>query len=157
MVLFTKYYTRMDGQQNIKFCNVKAPWRWRRSTETCSDVCYIIWYIYIYIYIYMHMHLLVHIINNKMSCLGEPVNYGSMEIHWLRNYECTVNLIVYEINRKRICSSTAMDLFCTMTKKCIIISQIITLLHVSTLSCHPQGACNQYFAKLHKHFKCSCW
>jgi hypothetical protein len=30
------------------------------------------------------------------------------------------------------------------------ISQIITLLHVSTLSCHPQGACNQYLAKLHK-------
>ena len=23
----------------------------------------------------------------------------------------------------------------------------ITLLHVSTLSCHPQGACNQYLAK----------
>jgi len=36
-----------------------------------------------------------------------------------------------------------------MTNKCTIISQIITLLHVSTLSCHPQGACNQYLAKLH--------
>jgi hypothetical protein len=33
-------------------------------------------------------------------------------------------------------------LFCTMTNKCTIISQIITHLHVSTLSCHPQGACN---------------
>ena len=31
-----------------------------------------------------------------------------------------------------------------MTNKCTIISQIITLLHVSTLSCHPQAACNQY-------------
>ena len=30
-------------------------------------------------------------------------------------------------------------LFCTMTNKCTIISQIITLLHVSTLSCHPHG------------------
>jgi hypothetical protein len=29
-----------------------------------------------------------------------------------------------------------------------IISQVITLLHVSTLSCHPQGACNQYIAEL---------
>ena len=48
-------------------------------------------------------------------------------------------------------------LFCTMTNKCTIISQIITLLHVSTLSCHPQVACNQYLAKLHKYFKCSCW
>jgi hypothetical protein len=28
-----------------------------------------------------------------------------------------------------------------------IISQIIALLHVSTLSCHPQTACNQYLAK----------
>jgi len=26
-----------------------------------------------------------------------------------------------------------------MTDKCTIISQIITLLHVSTLSCHSQG------------------
>jgi hypothetical protein len=44
-------------------------------------------------------------------------------------------------------------LFCTMTNKCTIISQIISLLHVSTISCHPQGACNQYLAKLHKYFK----
>jgi len=49
-------------------------------------------------------------------------------------------------------------LFCPMTNKFTIISQIITFfLHVSTLSCHPQGACNQYLAKLHKNFKCSCW
>jgi len=46
-------------------------------------------------------------------------------------------------------------LFCTMINKCTItgISQIITLLHVSTLSCHPLGAYNQYLAKLHKYFK----
>ena len=49
------------------------------------------------------------------------------------------------------------SLFCTMTNKYTIISQIITLLHVSTLSCHPQGACNQNLAKLHEHFKYSCW
>jgi hypothetical protein len=48
-------------------------------------------------------------------------------------------------------------LFCSMTNKCTIISQIITLLRVSTLSCHPQGDCNQHLAKLHKYFKCSCW
>jgi len=40
--------------------------------------------------------------------------------------------------------------FGTMTNKRTIISRIITLLHVSTLSCHPQGAFNQYFSKLHK-------
>ena len=33
-----------------------------------------------------------------------------------------------------------------MTNKCTIISQIITLLHVSTLSCHPHGAFIQYLA-----------
>jgi hypothetical protein len=48
-------------------------------------------------------------------------------------------------------------LFCTMTNKCTIISQIITTLHVSTLSCHPQTACNQYLAKLHQYFECRCW
>ena len=47
--------------------------------------------------------------------------------------------------------------FCTITNKCTIISQIITVLHVSTLLCHPQGACNQYFAKLQKYFKCRYW
>jgi hypothetical protein len=47
-------------------------------------------------------------------------------------------------------------LICTLTNKCTIISQIITLLHVSTLSCHPQTACNQYLAKLHQYVKCSC-
>jgi len=29
-----------------------------------------------------------------------------------------------------------------MTNECTIISQIITLLQVLTLSCHPLGACN---------------
>jgi len=47
-------------------------------------------------------------------------------------------------------------LFCTVANKCTIISQIITLLHVSTLSCHPQTACDQHLAKLHQYFKCSC-
>ena len=40
-------------------------------------------------------------------------------------------------------------LFCTMTNKCTINWQIITLLlHVSTLLCHPQGARSSYLAKL---------
>ena len=47
---------------------------------------------------------------------------------------------------------------CTMANKCTVISQIILLLlHISTLPCHPKGACNQYLANLHKYFKCSCW
>jgi len=44
-----------------------------------------------------------------------------------------------------------------MTNKCTIISQIVTLIRVSTLLCHPLGACNQWLAKLHNYFKCSCW
>ena len=47
--------------------------------------------------------------------------------------------------------------FCTMTNKCTIISQITTLPHVSILLFHPQGVCNQYFAKLYRYFKCSSW
>jgi len=48
-----------------------------------------------------------------------------------------------------------------MTNKCTIISQIITLLHVSTLSCHPQGACNEYlnyklyYHQLHLKYLCN--
>jgi len=47
-------------------------------------------------------------------------------------------------------------LFCAMTNKCTIISQIIILLHISKLSYDPQGTCIQYFAKLHKYFKHNC-
>jgi len=47
--------------------------------------------------------------------------------------------------------------FVLWPNKCTIISQTITPLHDSTLSCHPQTACNQYLAKLHKYLKCSCW
>ena len=49
-----------------------------------------------------------------------------------------------------------ISLFSTMTNKCKLFDKL-SLLHVSTLSCHPQGTCNQYLAKSHKYFKCSCW
>jgi hypothetical protein len=71
-----------------------------------------------------------------------------------RHYRVILKELV--INAFNICT-VHLILFCTMTNKYNIISQIITLLHVSTISCHPQGACNQYLAKLHKFFKCSCW
>jgi len=47
--------------------------------------------------------------------------------------------------------------FLQWTNKCTIISQIITLVRVSTLSCHPQGAHSQYLAKSHKYVNFSCW
>ena len=62
----------------------------------------------------------------------------------------TVTLRSYIRDKKNILSYFV--LFGIMTNKSTIISQNITLLHVSTLACHPQGACNQYLAKLHKHF-----
>jgi len=40
-----------------------------------------------------------------------------------------------------------------MTNKCSIISQIITFLHVSTLSCHHQGSCNQYLCQVTQVFQ----
>ena len=40
---------------------------------------------------------------------------------------------------------------CDEPKVHTIISQIITLLHVSTLSCHPQPSWNQYLAKLNQY------
>jgi hypothetical protein len=47
----------------------------------------------------------------------------------------------YLKKNKELSSLFCFLLFCTMTNKCTIISQIITLLHVSTLSRHPRGAC----------------
>jgi len=76
-----------------------------------------------------------------------PSTMWKLKIHYRRN-NSLLFLLFHTVH---------LLLFCTMTNKCTIISQIITLLHVSTLSCHPQGACNQYIAKLPKYFKCSCW
>jgi len=49
----------------------------------------------------------------------------------------------YHFCKPREIFESSFFLFCTMTNKSKIISQIITL-HVLTLSCHPQGACNQH-------------
>ena len=71
----------------------------------------------------------------------------------LTHRKCVVDYFIFILIR---CTVHLLS-FCTMTNKFTIISQIITLLYVSTLSCHPQTACNQYLAKLHQYFKCSCW
>jgi hypothetical protein len=73
-----------------------------------------------------------------------PYLYLSWCIITHKNY--VLSYMIYDIS-----------LLCTVTNKCTIISHIITLLHVSTLSSHPQGDFKQYLAKLHQHFKCSCW
>jgi len=84
---------------------------------------------------------------------------GNYMYHQVFNIHKNSTLFLHTVFRYLILIRCTVHLllFCTMTNKCTIMSQIITLLHVSTLSCHPQGACNQYLAKLHKYFKCSCW
>jgi hypothetical protein len=88
------------------------------------------------------------------SKLGYPIN-----ILLCRRSQEFADLMTYILIHHNFCFFFVLFffVFCTMTNKCTIIPQIITLLHVSTLSCHPQTACNQYLAKLHKNFKCSSW
>jgi hypothetical protein len=51
-------------------------------------------------------------------------------------------ILKHEILPNIVCKTNSCDffLFCTMTNKCTINWQIITLPHVSTLLCHPQEA-----------------
>ena len=80
---------------------------------------------------------------------------GTCDCSYSHNkYNCELFVIWFVIF-----NTCAMHLlsFCTIPNKCTVISQIIALLHVSTISCHPQVACNQYLAKLYKYFICSCW
>jgi len=55
--------------------------------------------------------------------------------------------------RAQIVILNFFSLLYTVTNICTINSQIITLLHVSTLSCRPQGTCNKYLAKVNPVFK----
>jgi len=49
-------------------------------------------------------------------------------------------------------------LFCTMTNKWTQLFHKLSHCYMFRhYRCHPQTACNQYLAKLHKYFKCSCW
>jgi hypothetical protein len=74
-------------------------------------------------------------------------------------FSCVFIKILHFLQIMRFCMilKSNSELLCATINKCTMILQFITLLRVSTLSCHPQGACNQYLAKLHKYFKCSCW
>ena len=59
------------------------------------------------------------------------LTFEDVDISVLRNVDIYLSCFVFFL------------FFCTTTNNGTIISQIITLLHVSTLSCHPQRACNQ--------------
>ena len=74
----------------------------------------------------------VHVANVDMTWTtdrGNVVDFVT-QIYQLRYVTCCI----YYFNT----CTVHLLLFCTMTNKCTIISQIITHLHVSTLSCHPQ-------------------
>jgi hypothetical protein len=73
---------------------------------------------------------------------------------WTRKPEIALGCSARDNNN---CLLFSISLFCTMTNKCIIISQIIKLQHYSILTRHTQAACNQYLAKLHKYFKLYVW
>jgi len=110
---------------------------------------------------------------NKCVKLGVKIGHNSRFINHYRSKDeysglrrylwetvCSSGVWLYckEILEKRNVTNWAFNfpkyltLFCIMTNKCTIISQIITLhLHISTLLCHRQGACNQYLSKLHKY------
>jgi hypothetical protein len=98
-------------------------------------------------------------ITNRLTTESElAVTYCEQTVEKCEQTEHTVNRLWTECLLFYFNTCTFyIVLSCSLTNKCTIISQIMTLLHVSTLSCHPQGDCNQYLAKLHKYFRCSCW
>ena len=84
--------------------------------------------------------------------------YSKSSENWITDFGCPLLCIATVTTGYTRNWTGKCQLFCTMTNKCTIISQIITLLqHVSTQPCHPQGANSQYPAKLHQYFKCSSW
>jgi len=83
--------------------------------------------------------LLFCAITNKCTQLFHKLSHCYM----FRHYRVIVRELV--INAFKTCTRASFVILCCDQQMHKIISQIITLLHVSTLSCHPQGACNQCF------------
>jgi hypothetical protein len=110
--------------------------------------------------------LLSNKLQHKKKCPQHLKNFDERDLKILYDHEEAVFNHMVRRYLKNKCESFRviekllkefLVFVCTMSKKYTIILQIMTLLHVSTLSCHPQGACNQYLAKLHKYFKCIFW
>jgi hypothetical protein len=83
--------------------------------------------------------------SNKLKCHVKGGTYTDQLRNYLllNKYFVTWSLSIV-IKEPHFSTCTVLILlFCTMAKKCTYISQIITLLHVLTISCNPQGACNQ--------------
>ena len=83
--------------------------------------------------------------SHKRQSLNRENNWSSARVR-------TLHIYVYYFN-----TCTVHFYYFVLWPTNAQLQLIITLLHVSTLSCHLQGTRNQYLAKLHKYCKCRCW
>ena len=87
---------------------------------------------------HVHVHLLLFCaVTNKCTKLFHKLSHCYM----FRLYRVILRELV--INAFNTCTRASFVILCCDQQMHTIISQIITMLHVSTLSCHPQGACTQ--------------
>jgi len=116
-------------------------------------------YLICYNPIYLNGMLNVKIFKAEVPNLSQPafinIVNSTLKIFWLmlRSYmmNCRCSCAPCRHRSESAVINVVQNhgqLFCIVTNNGTIISQIITFLHFSTLSCHHQGACNQYFAKL---------
>jgi len=152
---------RNERRQNDRWGNTEMPGAFASGVRWCGQQKYVRDYLTVWSMTFFKQYLP----QSCETCTPGLRNMESAECHTAPKKTATGprarcqrvgNTALKTLNYFKSCTGHLL-LFCTMTNKCTIISQIMTLLHVSTLSCHPQGACNQYLAMLHKHFKCSCW
>jgi len=92
----------------------------------------------------------LHFVDNLWKVWNEvwEVRVGHIWVYLARPGQCSNMSLMSDIQTRSVQlrqwwwkdNLVINFLFYTMTNKCTIISQIITLLHVSTPSCHPQRA-----------------
>ena len=94
---------------------------------------------------HVHVHLLLFCaVTNKCTKLFHKLSHCYM----FRLYRVILRELV--INAFNTCTRASFVILCCDQQMHTIISQIITTLHVSTLSCYPQGACNQCFQYMYR-------
>ena len=132
----------------FRHCNIS----WSSGIQ--STFILIIYFILIYQYLYLASFIILY--NGPTNAHNNFTNYHTATCFdtivsssgSLQSIPCQVTPVFQ--------MQVLVILFCTMDQQMhTIISQIITPLHVSTLSCHPQTVCNQYLAKLHQYIPAS--
>jgi len=98
------------------------------------------------------VHLLLHFSKtNNCKIISQIITLLYVSTLWC-HLQTACNQYLASLHKYFFTCTVYPLLFCTMSNKCIFITQIITLLNISTISCHPQTAWNQYLAKLHQYF-----